>query len=548
MKKFGKLLMRLVLHSRTYYVLSWIAVLGIAAAILYNAWIHFDNYPNSTKPGSQRRDGNDGHCMIDFGGQWLMGRMLYEGHGQRLYLRSQQREVAEAAFPEQDQAPDAEKSDAENLMDWLMGKDAPKGEEEPEHWQLELAPGIGGQLYPPINAFINYPLALFTPHVGYRINQVLNLLFAFAAGLAASRLARGRVWWPIAAGFFLLFPGFSGTINLGQNAALTLAILVWGWLLISRGYSGAGGVVWAFLAFKPVWAASFLFVLLLTRRWKTALSMGATAATIILATVPFVGWHSWMAWFNVARDAVRVYDMDENWIFLSRDLLSIPRRWLLNFEEDAERIPHPLLTAMIGWWSVVAVLEITVRMTCLRKNQAVRATDGAPAAFLLLSAWLLCFHFMYYDMLLASLPVFLLFTEPRRYLIPRFVVLFFVNRRHLGRDLVDFYRPGLATQAPPPVPAIPATHRHIWVLNSLEMTLVLILMLIPSALHLFSIGNPYGTPWETFVLLALWLWCAWKWLRQREGIKEVEGVVSRPAAQAPETLDKATEMPSLSVG
>jgi hypothetical protein len=133
-------------------------------------------------------------------------------------------------------------------------------------------------------------------------------------------------------------------------------------------------------------------------------------------------------------------------------------------------------------------------------------------------------------------------------LIPRFVVLFFVNRRHLGSDLVDFYRPGLATQAPPPVPPIPATHRHIWVLNSLEMTLVLILMLIPSVLYLFDVGNPYGTPWETFVLLALWLWCAWKWLRQREGIKEVEGEVSRPAAQVSDALDKATEMPSLSVG
>jgi hypothetical protein len=80
------------------------------------------------------------------------------------------------------------------------------------------------------------------------------------------------------------------------------------------------------------------------------------------------------------------------------------------------------------------------------------------------------------------------------------------------------------------------------------MTLVLILMLIPSVLHLFDVGNPYGTPWETFVLLALWLWCAWKWLRQREGIKEVEGEVGRLAAQASEVLDKATEMPSLSVG
>src|SRR5947209_19388051 len=133
MKPFGKLLMRWALQSRTYYVLSWLAVLGIAAGVLYNAWIHFDDHSESTKPGSKRRDVNDGHCMIDFGGQWLMGRMLYEGHGRRLYLRSQQRAVLQVSYPEEDQAPDAEKSDAENLMDWLMGLDAPEGAGEPEH-------------------------------------------------------------------------------------------------------------------------------------------------------------------------------------------------------------------------------------------------------------------------------------------------------------------------------------------------------------------------------------------------------------------------------
>src|SRR5260370_18138915 len=113
--------------------------------------------------------------MIDFGGQWLMGRMLYEGHGQRLYLRRQQREVAQAAFPEDDQAPDAEKSDAENLMDWLMGKDAPKGEEEPAHWQLKLAPGFGGQVYSPINSFVNLPLDHFDPHYFFRLHNVVTL-------------------------------------------------------------------------------------------------------------------------------------------------------------------------------------------------------------------------------------------------------------------------------------------------------------------------------------------------------------------------------------
>jgi hypothetical protein len=531
-------LYRLLFLRRTYYILSWLAALGIATGVFVNAWIHFNTDTNSTKPESQRRDSNNGHCMIDFGGQWLMGRMLSEGHGRRLYLRSQQRQVLEAAYPKEHQAPDADKDDAQNLMDWLMGEDAEPGADEPNHWQVHLAPGVGGQLYPPINAFVNYPVGLFSPHVGYRINQALSMVFGFAAGLAGCLLARHRVWWPVAASFFMLFPGFAGSINLGQNAALTLAILMWGWLLISRGCAKTGGLVWGLLAFKPVWGASFFLALLFMRRWRTAFAMAATGLGLAFATVPFVGWHSWIDWFNIAREGTRVYDTDQNWVFLSRDLLSIPRRWLLSFQENEERVPHPLLTALVGWWSLVAVFEVTVRLTCVRKEQAARTVEGPATAFLLLSAWLLCFHFMYYDVLLAALPIFLLVTHPRRFLIPRFVVIFLAQRFHLGSKLSAFYEPGLPREAPSPVPGIPLQHRHIWVLNSVELTLVLILMLIPPVFPQLGLGNPYGTPWETFLLIALWLWCGWLWLRTRS-IESDENVQREIGLNGENNVEKA---------
>jgi arabinofuranan 3-O-arabinosyltransferase len=531
MRELGAAFYRLLLLPRTYYVLSWLAAFGIAGGVFCNAWINFNVNPDSTQPGSRRRDSNNGHCMIDFGGQWLMGRMLSEGHGQRLYLRSQQREVLQAAYPKENQDPDAENDDSASLMDWLMGDDAPEDAGAIEHWQLHLTPGIGGQLYPPINAFVNYPVGLFPPQIGYRINQALGIVFAFAAGLAGCHIARRRVWWPVVASFCMLFPGFSGSLNLGQNAALTLAILMWGWLLISRGYAWSGGLVWGLLAFKPVWGLSFFLALLFSRRWKTALAMATTGLMLALATVPFVGWHSWIDWFNIARDGTRVYNTDQNWIFLSRDLLSIPRRWLLDFRENEGRVPRPLLTALIGWWSLVAVFEITVRLSSIRKKQVARATEGPVAAFLLLSSWLLCFHFMYYDMLLAALPVFLLLTHPRRFLIPRLVVIFLARRFHLGDKLGEYYKPAFQTQEPPGVPALPIQHRHVWVLNSFELTLVFILMLIPPVFPKLGIANPHGIPWETFLLIALWLWCAWMWLRDNHFCRdedEASATVSQP--------------------
>src|SRR6185295_18205236 len=100
------------------------------------------------------------------------------------------------------------------------------------------------------------PLGLVEPHVGYRINQVLNLFWALLAALGVRYLSRANIWTSVALTIIVLYPGFKGSIHLGQNAALTLAIVTWGWALIVRDRPIPGGLVWGFLAFKPVWAAA----------------------------------------------------------------------------------------------------------------------------------------------------------------------------------------------------------------------------------------------------------------------------------------------------
>jgi hypothetical protein len=124
-------------------------------------------------------------------------------------------------------------------------------------WLMEVSSSdtgrrVGGPLYPPINAFVFAPLGTLSPRVGYRVNQVAGVLLAFVAGLAVAMIARGRVWWPVASTAIILYPGFLGSLNLGQNAALTLAILCWGWMLVDRGRPGWAGVVWGLLAFAGV--------------------------------------------------------------------------------------------------------------------------------------------------------------------------------------------------------------------------------------------------------------------------------------------------------
>jgi arabinofuranan 3-O-arabinosyltransferase len=494
-------------------VLAWLVAGATLALFLHIAWTSFDAPVDDAH--WRRRDGNSGHTTIDFGGQWLMGRLLARGYGRHLYHRNYQRQVLEEAYPRRDEAPTQEMSDADTLMSILLGIDSPlapvtvssfaaplaagdalaevalltAGQREwtPKRLREVEAPRVGGPMYPPLHAFVYYPLALLPPQPAYRAQQLAAVVLTLLAGLAVRQLSRGRIWWPVAVTGIVLFPGYLDSLILGQNALLTLAILLWGWVLIARGRPGWGGVVWGLLAFKPVWAVAFFLVPLLTRRWRTCLAMLATAAALALATLPFVGWQGWLDWLAVGGEGARLYNIDRNWIVLSRDLLGLPRRWLADpWPRGPLRLGFGLASAL-GWGLVVVVVGLTARLAVLWKEQA-RAVTGPAASFLLLGAWLSCFHFMYYDVLLAALPVFVLVAEPCRYL----------ERKHLAAVL-----------------------------------LVVVFLSFPYLNVLLGLDRWSSPPWETFCLLGLWLCCGWLWLRRS---KDGEAESCQPSCE-PGSLD-----------
>src|SRR5580704_1654898 len=103
---------RFILHRWTRYVLCWLVALGLTGLQLHLARHMFDE--------PERRDGNKGHTLVDYGGQWLIAHMLATGRGHELYSRTAQREVLFPAFPRTDEPPAATEHDAEILMQWLM--------------------------------------------------------------------------------------------------------------------------------------------------------------------------------------------------------------------------------------------------------------------------------------------------------------------------------------------------------------------------------------------------------------------------------------------
>jgi hypothetical protein len=457
------------------------------------AWINFQV--------KERPDGNDGHTSIDYGGQWMMGRMLVLGHGRELYSRAKHLEVARTSYPRDREAPGATDHDAERLVRWYIGPD-----DDP----------VGGPLYPPVHAFVMAPLALISdPYLSYRVAQGLMLGLVLVAGAGVRYLTNGRWWWSAATALLLLFPGCRGAIDLAQNSPLTLALVIWGWALMVRGRPEWGGMLLGMLAFKPVWAISFLAALLLLRQWRAALAMMATGAALVLLTLPFVGVDAWFDWLHVGKLANEAYAVDRNWIFLSRDLFGIPRRMFQEYHEGRAVRAEPI-AGLVGWalWLAVAGATVFINWIASRRSgsrqTSVRPEDGSLAtsatgppvpltgplpAFVLFAAWLCTYRFMYYDSLIAAIGVVVLMADPR-----------------------PFFRVGwwpFASWAPVLVGLMLLVENATSPLN-VEMSASVMgfrrtITEPAGSTHLkaptvyIATGDEY--PWDTVLVFALWTWC-----------------------------------------
>jgi hypothetical protein len=530
---------------RVLYVLAWVVALLIAGQRLYTARHAFDNRP--AEPDRHRRDGNGGHAQIDFGGQWVLARLVVVGYADRLYDRQAQWEIVRTAFPRsaasdwvnRESFPKAPgvplftdndpRHDDDWMMYWFMGRDSPGWDPAGRAVALPFASGdpisaaalvsetqtrltpelvaevnrkrIGGPLYPPIQAFLYAPLALDkSPQTAYFAFQWVTLGITLLAGLGVSVLTRHKVWWPVATTAIMLYPGYRAGLELGQNPVLTLAILVWGWALAARGRDGWGGAVWGLLAFKPVWGATFLLLPLLQRRWRFCRAMVLTGATLAAATLPFVGLHTWLDWLEVGKEASVTYLWSQNWITLSRDLFGIPRRTLTDFSRPLlER--NTLAATASGWllWGLVFVPTIGIY---LRRGD--RKPTGLAAGFLALGAFLCCYRFMYYDALLSFFGLALLFAEWDTLIAPPAA-----RWLHRWADAA----------ASPPVIVLVALFvlENVLPWGGQEVELPW----LPGQAKWIGYGPRY--PWDTVLAAALWAWAGWKLWRRGRITESVHG-------------------------
>lgn len=571
---------------RAVAVLLWLAAAAVAAYFTWHSLVWF-NDPRGLPDERKRADGNAGHVQIDFGGQWVMGRMVATGHARELYHRQRQWDVVRTAFPVEDESqvaredslrPDSERKwakpsdtvrhDANNLMYWFMGRDPEEwrvvggasaasiacdpfgnpllsaalvqtaaGQVTPEIVAKVNKPAVGGPLYPPVHAFLYAPLGLIErPRVAYHLFQILAVVTVFVAARGVAVLSRDRIPWSVATIVLFLFPGTRAGLDLGQNPTMTLAIAVWGWALASRGYAAAGGAVWGLFAFKPVWGLAFFLVPVLTRRWRFCAAMVLTGCGMAAATLPFVGVQAWLDWLAVGREAAALYNVNENWINLSRDVQGVPRRILHDFSlPEAERDTPLSKNLAWGLWGAIVLTTTAVFMRCGDRTR----WTGVGIAFLFFGAYMTCYRFMYYDTLLAAVGCVCLLADPVRLVRTRMVPLCFGPAPPVEP----------ATRAlPPAAPRLSATGpRALAYVSSVPLTLVALLIVYENAVCGMELQGTVGFgyyarvttgadgatalatpkvrvdtgvlyPWETALVFLLWVYCGFALVRGADAV------------------------------
>ncbi len=172
--------------------------------------------------------------------------------------------------------------------------------------------GLDGYLafaYPPHVAMAYAPLGALNFQLAYLVHTILMTgAFLLAVHLMAPMIPLLSRWrWPILAACFTFFPLITA-IGGGQNAALSVLLLVAIWRSLHDGRETLAGVAVGLFIFRPQYAIPMLGLLFLSKHWRAIGSAVVTIAATWAATAAMrgAGWLS--SWWEqvgpfVERDA-----------------------------------------------------------------------------------------------------------------------------------------------------------------------------------------------------------------------------------------------------
>lgn len=226
--------------------------------------------------------------------------------------------------------------------------------------------------YPPTFLFAAVPFG----HTSYLGGLALWSLAGAAALFIAARLLFQD--WRMALRL-LASPAVAVNLVLGQNGAVTAALLIAGCALMTR-RQAASGLLFGFLTFKPHLGLLAPLAMLAERRWKTiAAAVAATIAFAGLSAATF-GVETWRAFIeqslpmqtSMMSGGTGPFQQMMTSAFMAGRLLGLPSQWAMLVQ-----VPFAIAGAVFVWRAWRSPADLRIKFAVL----AVAGLMATPQAF-----------------------------------------------------------------------------------------------------------------------------------------------------------------------
>ncbi len=231
---------------------------------------------------------------------WTAGRMVATGQGAALYEPALHYAILQETY----------------------GGDVPSGmwpARNQEH---------GVFFYPP-------PAGLFYAAFGWMarapactVHALMCVLLAVYSGRLLNRLTGDGVPWGLSTLMILAFPPFFANYSIGQNAMVTMAIVLTAWWLVEHDRELLAGCVLGLLICKPNWLLAVGWIPLVHGRWKMVLGTALGGTVVVVATAALLGWDPFVSYFELSRTVVGMHELPGYALRLKSSSLGLFRRCL----------------------------------------------------------------------------------------------------------------------------------------------------------------------------------------------------------------------------
>jgi len=271
------------ISSRSMLIRFWLNIFASGAVIAYLCLSHIP-----------------GHYDKDWVHLWTAGKMVTSGHGSDLYNLELHHQILKSTYQE------------------------------------EIPPAMWGGRYQMYGVFYYPPpMALYYAGFGWLprypasvAHAIISVLLAGWCAWLINRITDSRMPRSAALLAILLYPPFFYNYSLGQNAMLTLAIILTAWWLIDGDREILAGMVLGLFICKINWLAALGWIPLIHGRWRILLGMGAGAAGVVLFSIFALGYQPFADYFELFPKVAKMHEAPGYVLKLKYSSLGLFRKWL----------------------------------------------------------------------------------------------------------------------------------------------------------------------------------------------------------------------------